>query len=110
MSAARILTFVGNDAIAVARASNRSPEVQEDGTGRWVSGSLWKLSAVASRTPDQVRLRATPRVLAEAIVGTSIPRRRMPLADQLRELVPALESPVQRDAMEMIIDRMGAQQ
>lgn len=106
MSSARILNFVGNDAIAVARASNRSPEVKEEGGERWTIGSLWKLSAVASREPDRVRLRATPRVLAEAIVGTSIPRRRMPLADQLRELVPTLESPVQRDAMEMIIDRM----
>lgn len=106
MSASRILNFTGNDAIIMARASNRSPEYQEEGSDRWVTGSLWKLSPIASRTPDRVRLRATPRVLAESIMGTAIPRRRQPMAELLSDLSQVLESPVQQEAMAMIVSKM----
>lgn len=104
----KIHTFTGMDAMALAQAGNRQPELLDPATGHWSPAPAWRLRPIASREPERVRLRAGARALAEDIAGRALPDDGQPLAAQVAHACAQAPSGVQADALALLAQHLQA--
>lgn len=102
----KIHTFTGMDAMTLAQAGNRQPELLDPATGKWSTASAWRLRPIASREPESVRLRAGARALAEDIAGHALPDTGQPLSALIAHAAARAESAVQAEALVLLSSRV----
>lgn len=65
------IIFTGMDAVTLALALNRTVEVRDDGA--WKAVSTFRSRSIASRSPDDARLKVHPRLALESLLSMSLP-------------------------------------
>lgn len=97
----KMVNFTGQDAIDVALASNKQPE-SFDGKA-WRPTLMWRAAAIASRTPELLRLRGPARTVAEAVLGVALPTTPgLGMAEQVRAAHEATPEPTKTQTVRAI--------
>jgi len=97
----KVVTFLGQDAIDISVASNKQPEAYDDATRTWKTVLMWTAAKVASRSPDQLRVRGPAKTIAEAVLGKALSNG-VALADQVRAAHGAMAEPGKTQAVRAV--------
>lgn len=101
------ITFTGMAAVSLALAISRTVEAREDGS--WGGVSNFRARSIASRTPDDIRLKVHPRLALESLLTKSLPSSASPaelvaLANEHRWRV---SEPSRIAALDLVIARLS---